>query len=252
MIRNDHHCFCILGLSSVLGRNIYTYYPDCGEARYKLFLNCLVKPCLPTKQNLEDLHSLFCFVGHIKPGDTFWPDHFVPLLFYSNQSKRKLQASKSSTSKKRTCANIKQFFRFLNQFMHQKTTNETFSSSAAYAAAVSNSFTHTVPPESGGLTGNQLISVTDSTPSTFDVSLFREKVKGMDSPQNVFKPDKKFSFPKTNGRCFRYNWLELHSSWLCYSLSKDGTYCLSCVLFGDRFPGKASKFKNLFSVPFRH
>ena len=93
---------------------------------------------------------------------------------------------------------------------------------------------------------------------TFDVSLFREKVKGMDSPRilnlvkNVFKPDKKFSFPKTNSRCFRYNWLELHSSWLCYSPSKDGVYCLSCVLFGDLFPGKASKLKNMFSEPFRH
>ena len=30
---------CILGLSSVLGRNIHTYYPDCGEERYKVLLN---------------------------------------------------------------------------------------------------------------------------------------------------------------------------------------------------------------------
>ena len=27
---------CILGLSSVLGRNIHTYYPDSGEDRYKV------------------------------------------------------------------------------------------------------------------------------------------------------------------------------------------------------------------------
>ena len=50
----------------------------------------------------------------------------------------------------------------------------------------------------------------------------------------------------TNGRRFRYNWLDLYP-WLCYSPLKDGGYCLSCVLFGDRFPGKASKLKNLFS-----
>lgn len=288
---------CILALSSVLGRNIYTYYPDCGEERYRLFLNCLVKPRLPTKHNFEDLHILFCFEGCIKPGDTFLPNHFVPLLFYSNQLKRKLQVpeSKSTTSKKKTPtmpskilkrsgANIKQFFsvsqpvhaqpthqkpcnetfsspaaastsvnvHVLPQPTHQKAPNETFSSPAAYAAAASTSVT--VPQESGELTRNQLIYVTGSS---FDVSLFREKVKGMDSPQilnlvkNVFKPDKQFSFPKTNGRCFRYNWLELHSSWLCYSPLKDGAYCLSCVLFGDRFPGRASKLKNLFSEPLR-
>ena len=34
--------------------------------------------------------------------------------------------------------------------------------------------------------------------------------------RNVFKPDKKFSFLKTNGRSFRYNWLESYL-WLCYS-----------------------------------
>lgn len=35
---------CILGLSSVLRRNISTYYPDCGEDRYKLLFNQLVLP----------------------------------------------------------------------------------------------------------------------------------------------------------------------------------------------------------------
>lgn len=30
---------CILGLSSVLHRSIYTYYPDCGENRFKLLFN---------------------------------------------------------------------------------------------------------------------------------------------------------------------------------------------------------------------
>ena len=40
---------CILGLSSVLGRNIvniHTYYPDCGEERYKVLLNGPAKPRL--------------------------------------------------------------------------------------------------------------------------------------------------------------------------------------------------------------
>ena len=35
-------CLCILACSSVLCRNIYSYYPDCGELRYKLLYNRLV------------------------------------------------------------------------------------------------------------------------------------------------------------------------------------------------------------------
>ena len=102
---------CILGLSSVLGRNIHTYYPDCGEERYKVFLNGIVKPRLPTKEALDDLHILFCYEGRIKPGDTFQPNHFVPLLFYTNQHKRKLSGVQSSSSIKKTkISSIENFF----------------------------------------------------------------------------------------------------------------------------------------------
>ena len=80
----------------------------------------------------------------------------------------------------------------------------------------------------------------------FDIASYREGVKGMHSSEicelvrNVFKPDKDFSFPKTNGRSFRYNWLESYL-WLCYSPSMDGAFCLSCVLFGDIFVVKLKK-----------
>ena len=69
--------------------------------------------------------------------------------------------------------------------------------------------------------------------------------------QNVFKPDNQYSFPKTNGRSFRYDWLKLYP-WLCYSPCEDGAFCLSCVLFGDRFPGKARKIQKLFAQPFKY
>ena len=39
---------------------------------------------------------------------------------------------------------------------------------------------------------------------------------------------------------------------LCYSPSEDATYCLACVSFGYKFPGKALRIKNLYSQPFRH
>ena len=87
--------------------------------------------------------------------------------------------------------------------------------------------------------------------------MYREKVKGTNTAQisnlikNVYKPEKHFPFPKTNGRGFRYEWLELYP-WLYYSPLKDGGYCLSCVLFCDRFLGKAGKLKNLHASFKRH
>ena len=88
----------------------------------------------------------------------------------------------------------------------------------------------------------------------FDVASYRERVKGTHSSEicelvrNVFKPDKDFSFPKTNGRSFRYNWLESYP-WHCSSPSMDGAFYLSCVLFGDIFCGEATKINRLFSEP---
>jgi hypothetical protein len=38
-------------------------------------------------------------------------------------------------------------------------------------------------------------------------------------------------------------------SWLCYSPSEDDAYCLSCLLFGHRFSGKAARVQKLFSEP---
>jgi hypothetical protein len=77
---------CFLGLSSALNRNIFTYYPDCGELRYKTLFNCIVKPRSNVK-SMHDLHILFCYEGIIKSGETFRPNHFVPLLFHPHQQK---------------------------------------------------------------------------------------------------------------------------------------------------------------------
>lgn len=91
----------------------------------------------------------------------------------------------------------------------------------------------------------------------YDVAYYREKAKHMNHSQiedlikNVFKPDKSYPFPKTNNRSFLFKWFESYS-WLCYSPSLNGAFCLSCVLFGDQFPTKTSKIKKLFSEPFSH
>ena len=313
---------CILGLSSVLRRSIFTYYPDCGELKFKLLFNCIVQPRLHAKKSVKDLHILFCHEGDIRPGETFQPNHFVPLLFHARLQKRKLASSQTSIPAKKQKAslsckkplkiparNISNFFTVeekpFAKSSSQKKPNETFSSAASLAAhklkqtststiSANQSFqkksNESVPSatlsvahshklnqpiksaSSPGTVTSQISSpllksvphsislssgnVTSNFVHNFDVASYRERVKGMHSSEicelvrNVFKPDKDFSFPKTNGRSFRYNWLESYS-WLCYSPSMDGAFCLSCVLFGDIFCSKATKINRLFSEPLR-
>ena len=90
----------------------------------------------------------------------------------------------------------------------------------------------------------------------YDVATYRAKTVSLnyeerkDLIKNAFVPEETFSFP-VNNRSFRYEFLKLGYAWLCYSPSEDGAYCLACVLFGYRFPGRASKTENLYSKPFR-
>ena len=88
---------CILGLSSVLRGSISTYYPDCGELKFKLLFNRIVQPRLHADLHVlfchEDLHVLVCREGDIRPGEKFQPNHYVPLLFHPCLQKRKLAAS---------------------------------------------------------------------------------------------------------------------------------------------------------------
>ena len=169
-------------------------------------------------------------------------------------------------------ADIGNFFIVAKQPIVHKAPNETFPSAAALsdhnldetAAQVSAcsksliSSTSTKPQQSSSLPttskvpGSEVKHVHDV--NKFDVSLYREKVKGLETSEicnlirNVFKPNEHYIFPKTNGRSFRYDWLKLYF-WLCHSPCRDGAYCLSCVLFGDCFPVKAGKIYNLFSEP---
>ena len=94
-----------------------------------------------------------------------------------------------------------------------------------------------------------------STCNRYDVATYRSKapfisdIEKKDLIKNVFVPDDNFSFPETS-RSFKSEWFKWFP-WLCYSPSEDAVYCLACVLFGHKFPEKASRVKNVYSQPFR-
>ena len=91
---------------------------------------------------------------------------------------------------------------------------------------------------------------------TILISSYKQKVKGLNTPDictlnNVFSHTKNYVFPRLsekNKRTFKYEWLDLFP-WVCYLALEDGAYCLSCVLFGHRVPGKSSRITKLVSSP---
>ena len=63
---------------------------------------------------------------------------------------------------------------------------------------------------------------------------------------NHWKPTKSFSFPCLSLRQeFCLTWLDPWS-WLCHSYVFNGTFCLSCILFGKKTGHNGSKLKKLF------
>ena len=114
-------------------------------------------------------------------------------------------------------------------------------------------------PETGNsanLTVNTVSKSINSVENVNDIAFLREKVSTLSDSalfnviQNLFKPTKTFQFPLTNNRRFQLSWLDKFL-WLRYSQSNDGAYCISCVLFGDRFPHKIGRMRKLFSEPFQ-
>ncbi|XP_065667641.1 52 kDa repressor of the inhibitor of the protein kinase-like [Hydra vulgaris] len=88
-----------------------------------------------------------------------------------------------------------------------------------------------------------------------DVAFFRQKVEFLTDHEifllikNMFIPNVDYIFPKDSGRQFRYLWLK-EFSWLRYSKSTDGAFCLSCVLFGNKFKLRSRKLTHLYLEPF--
>ena len=106
----------------------------------------MVQPRLNGKKGFDDLHILFCYDGIVQAGEAFQPNHFVPLLFYTHQQKRK-SAAVAQVSKRRKLAptfskkvskkpdiNISSFFKPTVIPTFHKAPNETFSSSATLRA----------------------------------------------------------------------------------------------------------------------
>ena len=111
------------------------------------------------------------------------------------------------------------------------------------------------PSNEGGNKTSKRMKASVSEVDGLDIGRFVSKaVIGDDTKFNLisdhWKPPSDFEFPssETSGRKFCVSWLN-HWSWLCYSKLYDGTFCLSCVLFGHQTGRNGSKLSKLFKEP---
>jgi hypothetical protein len=137
----------------------------------------------------------------------------------------------------------------------EKSESSQSSSSSDTMATTSDTRVSSLTDTSSSSIGTETAGTqSDISFHNFDIAHYRDMVKGMSDIEinnlikNVFKPGKKYVFPKTNGRAFGYEWLNMFK-WQCYSPSANSAFCLSCVLFDDRFPSKSGKIFKLFSEP---
>ena len=88
----------MLALATVTKRKLISHYPDCGSEKFRLLFNCIIEPRHPVRPVYDDLNILFCYHGEVKAGETFTPNHFVPLTLINNN--RKFPQASSSTKTK--------------------------------------------------------------------------------------------------------------------------------------------------------
>ena len=222
--------------------------------------NQQVNPRLPQTIAPDELHLLFCFEGTFTPGDVFKPNHFVANVLVQLGGKGSCQRQFLSKIQSKVamlilCVVLVRVIRL--SFLPFLPACAIFKAGSSTSSTACNKLilpTHcSSKPNNNATLASKPILISKNE---YDVANFRVKAKHMDNLQradlikNVFKS---YSFPisKTNCRSFLDKWFNNYS-WLCYSPSLDGAFCLPCVLFGDRFPTKTSTIKKLFPQPITH
>nr|XP_047145808.1 zinc finger MYM-type protein 1-like [Hydra vulgaris]XP_047145866.1 zinc finger MYM-type protein 1-like [Hydra vulgaris] len=278
---------CVLALSTVCSTRVQCYYRTIGSLlKYKIMFNLKIEPRILCSSS-DIVNLLFCFEG-INPPCPYKHNHYVPLVFipdkkclkrkickkvnFTNQSTIHMFAEKysinevssistindksvSCTLVNKKCMSSSHKNIVCNSFIDSKSFYpiNTLSSNQKSSNTKDKSilFTENMGVESS------LKKLSSEPCSEFDIACFRSKASTLKDLQlknlirNVFVPDETYSFPKTNRRSFKLIWLKQFSS-LSYSPSEDGAFCLCCVLFGYKYPSKASRCKNLYSQPFKY
>lgn len=99
---------CLLGLSSVLKGQIFSFFPKFGDTDHRNLFNSHIKPRVTNVQQ-KCFKILFCrneVFGDYARSGSFQANHFVPLIPVIRKRKSQSCSSKSSTASKKICLNL--------------------------------------------------------------------------------------------------------------------------------------------------
>ena len=84
---------CVLALASVIKRKVFSHFPDGGDEMQRVLRNQVICPRVECLSEVP-LHVLFCKLGvhRLHEKSFFQADHFVPLIQFYNQSKKRKRA----------------------------------------------------------------------------------------------------------------------------------------------------------------
>ena len=230
---------------------------------------CIIDKSLSSTAQQAVLTDLFVSKSSTKEKPIYRPSTSLFSFFKNNHSQSSCSPSKPNTSSTTTQPLVEE----IPVFSAASATTQKSGNSCSLSSVKSAGNKHSTDTSLSSKVGVSLSSkVDDNTLSNaisspcqkasfdyyrrFDVSFFRDRVSGLrddeiyDMVKSVFVPSEQYSFPKSGstGRHFRHVWLKDHQ-WLCYSVSCDGAFCLPCVIFGNKFPGKVVKIRKLFTEP---
>lgn len=272
---------CVLGLSSAISQNIITFYPDCGSPKLKyLFSQTILPRDASTTSNIP---LLMCRNSLLRLGEEFKHNHFVPLLSSHSRKRKYLSECIQNLSKTQSKISFPKIvageiiddqksleppsssYIIDTDALHNKIGSAPNLISVNDALEINNNlrgenknksnsksdaFFHNNSSSCSGSILKPLSSPLTKVIAQNDIASYRSKVniikydEILNLVQSVFIPDENFQFPLTNGRAFKLIWLKKYS-WLCYSPSLDGGFCMPCVLFGNKFPNLLRNVKNL-------
>ena len=103
---------CVLALASVIKRKIFFHFPDRGDEMQRVLRNQVIYPRTECLSEVP-VHVLFCKIGgkRLHEKKFFQADHFVPLIEFYNQSrKRKRVLQNLQTETKKCKIDVKSMF----------------------------------------------------------------------------------------------------------------------------------------------
>ena len=236
---------CILALSSVIQQPIESYFPIKNPSNldsYERLCNCTI---IPREYNIPSTNKVHIFHAAAAPVDFLFSskvpeekNHYVPLL--------PIEAIENS---QKTNKNI-------HHSLKHKQTKISFPPKKSIACNIN--VEGNCSTQELSQTGDFHASSHSSEDSNHscDVGHFYKLSAASFSDERMYnllcgtwRPEHSSPFHVIHlGRRFQLNWLEKFT-WLVYSRSLDGAFCLNCVLFGGESSHNASKLQYLYSLP---